>query len=238
MTTKETVLILGANSDIARAVARAFAADGHPVHLAGRAAQRLEPDAQDLRLRNHVPVAVHEWDALDPAAFEPLWQSLRPPPRIVVCAVGLLSHASHELVMRTNYLGPSLALERAAALLAAKGGGVVVGISSVAGDRGRASNYVYGSAKAGFTAFLSGLRGRMLELGVRVVTVKPGFVDTAMTRGMALPKSLTAQPEEVAAAIVGAVRGKRDVLYVRPIWRWIMLAIRTVPEPIFKRLRF
>lgn len=237
MTIKDPVLILGAGSDIARALARAYAEAGHPVHLAARSLQRLEPDVQDLRLRHHGIVTAHDWDALDPAGFGLVWRRLQPPPRIVICAVGLLSHASPELVMRTNYIGPALALEQAAEHLAAKGGGVVVGISSVAGDRGRASNYVYGSAKAGLTAFLSGLRARMLRRGVRVITVKPGFVDTAMTKGMALPKALTAQPEEAAAAILRGIRLNRDVIYVRPIWRLIMLGIRSIPEPFFKRLR-
>ena len=104
-------------------------------------------------------------------------------------------------MMRANYLGPALLLGRVAARMATRGRGTIVGISSVAGDRGRASNYVYGSAKAGFTAFLSGLRARMARDGVRVITVKPGFVRTRMTEGMKLPGALTAEPEEVARAV-------------------------------------
>lgn len=236
MTTKDPVLILGANSDIARATARAYAEAGHPIHLAGRSSQRLEPESQHIRLRHHVAVVVHEWDVLDPKGFDLLWAGMKPPPRIVICAVGLLA-GTPELVLRTNYLGPVLSLEKAAARLVRLGGGLVIGISSVAGDRGRAGNHLYGSAKAGFTAFLSGLRARVRGQGVRVITVKPGFVDTAMTKGMKLPPALTAQPEEVAAAILKADHLGRDVVYVRPIWRLIMLAIRLLPEPIFKRLK-
>ena len=113
---------------------------------------------------------------------------------------------------------------------------MLVGISSVAGDRGRASNYIYGSAKAGFSAFLSGLRNRLAASGVHVVTVKPGYVRTRMTAGMDLPAPLTAKPAEVADAVVQAVRRRHDVVYVRSIWRWIMLAVRAIPERAFKRL--
>ena len=110
-----------------------------------------------------------------------------------------------------------------------------MGISSVAGDRGRASNYVYGAAKAGFTAFLSGLRNRLAKQGVHVVTVKPGFVNTAMTAHLDLPARLTAEPQEVAAAIVKAVEKSRNIIYVRPIWRVVMAVIKAIPEAIFKK---
>ena len=115
------------------------------------------------------------------------------------------------------------------------GSGCLVGISSVAGDRGRASNYVYGSAKAGFTAFLSGLRNRLAKQNVHVVTVKPGFVNTSMTEGMDLPAKLTAEPEEVANAIVKSVEKSRDIIYVRPVWQLVMAIIRNIPERIFKK---
>ena len=105
------------------------------------------------------------------------------------------------------------------------------------GRQGRATNYVYGSAKAGFTAFLSGMRNRLAGKGVHVVTVLPGFVATQMTEGMDLPEKLTAQPQEVADAITNAVQKKRNVIYVRRIWWLIMLIIRNIPETVFKRLK-
>ena len=107
----------------------------------------------------------------------------------------------------------------------------------MAGDRGRGSNYVYGSAKAGFTAFLSGLRNGLAATGIHVLTVKPGFVDTQMTAGMNLPKPLTAQPDEVARAVVRAHERRKDVIYVKPVWRPIMLIIRSIPEFVFKKLK-
>lgn len=241
-TDKPPVLILGATSDIGRAIARAFAAERHPLHLAARDPARLEGDAADCRIRSGAAAVPHRFDVLSDDASA-LLRGLSPLPRIVVCVVGALGHpgadtpAEAEIVMRTNYIGPALALEAAARLLHQLGGGIVIGISSVAGDRGRASNYVYGSAKAGLTAYLSGLRASLHGSNVRVITVKPGFVDTRMTAGMPLPKPLTAQPEEVADAIMKAVAGDRDVIYVRPIWRLIMAAVRLLPEPVFKRVR-
>jgi hypothetical protein len=138
-------------------------------------------------------------------------------------------------VMRANFEGPASVLGHLANAMEARGSGTIVGISSVAGERGRASNYVYGSAKAGFTAFLSGLRNRLARTGVHVVTVLPGFVATAMTEGMDLPERLTAQPEEVARAVAGAVRKRRNVIYVKPVWRLVMAVIRAIPEPVFKK---
>lgn len=243
---KDPVLVLGAMSDIGRAVARAYGAAGHPLQLAARDSARLEREAEDLRVRCSVPVSAHEFDVLATDRHDAFLDSLSPAPGIVVCVVGLMPDqeraradpAAAALAMRTNYVGPALILEAAAARMQARGGGTLIGVSSVAGDRGRAVNYLYGSAKAGLTAYLSGLRARLSGSGVQVVTVKPGFVRTRMTRGMKLPNALTARPEEVAAAILAAHRKGRDVVYVRPVWRAIMTAIRCLPEPVFKRLRF
>ena len=118
-----------------------------------------------------------------------------------------------------------------------RGSGTIIGVSSVAGERGRASNYIYGSAKAGFTAFLSGLRNRLRKSGVTVITVKPGYVRTRMTEGLNLPAVLTADPDELARAIRNAHRKKRLVVYYRPIWRLIMFVIRCLPESVFTRMR-
>lgn len=112
----------------------------------------------------------------------------------------------------------------------------IVGVSSVAGERGRRSNYPYGSAKAGFTAYLSGLRQRLHSHGIHVLTVKPGFVRTRMTAHMDLSPLLTAEPEEVARALVRAQEKGKSVVYVRRVWRPVMALIRLLPEGVFKRL--
>jgi decaprenylphospho-beta-D-erythro-pentofuranosid-2-ulose 2-reductase len=238
--TKAPVLILGARSDIGRAIAHRFATEGHPVQLAARASDTLERDRADMALRHGVAVTLHDYDALDAAGFA---EALDPQPGIVVCAVGLMgtqedSQRDPEAavrVLRSNFEGPALTLAAFAEAFEARGHGTLVGISSVAGERGRASNYVYGAAKAGFTAFLSGLRNRLDRKGVRVITVLPGFVATRMTEGMDLPPRLTATPEEVAEALWRAVTGRRDVVYVKPVWRLVMAIIRALPEPLFKK---
>lgn len=243
--TQSPVLVLGARSDIGKATAHAFAALGHPIQLAARDAAALAPEKADIELRFNVPVSLHEFDALATDAHEAFVTDLPELPGVVVCAVGLMG-VQHESerdntaairVMRSNFEGPAGILSVFANRFAERGSGVLVGISSVAGERGRATNYVYGSAKAGFTAFLSGLRNRLAGQGVHVVTVLPGFVATRMTEGMDLNKRLTAQPEDVATAIVRAVERKRDVIYVLPVWRAIMLIIRNIPERLFKNVK-
>jgi short-subunit dehydrogenase len=236
------VLVIGARSDIGRAIARAYAQRGCSIILAARRAERLAPDAADLGVRFGVQARAVECDVTgeDPDSF---FRGLGEVPGTVVMVAGLLGEqqrsaaedAAARLVMETNYNGPARFLLAAARAMKDRPGATIVGISSVAGDRGRGSNFVYGSAKAGFTAFLSGLRNASARTGLKVVTVKPGFVDTEMTAGMDLPKALTAQPEEVARAVLRAHERGRDVIYVRPIWRLIMMIIRMIPERIFKK---
>ena len=244
------VLILGARSDIAMACARRFARAGHPLMLAARGGtesgtEGLQQAAQDLTTRHAVPVTCHAFDATDLDAIPGFLDSLPGLPGVVLCAVGVMGDqaesqrdpAAAACVIRTNFEGPALVLGALAERLEARGTGTLIGISSVAGERGRASNYVYGAAKAGFTAYLSGLRNRLHGTGVRVITVLPGFVATRMTEGLDLPARLTAQPAEVAEAVFRACARGRDVVWVRPVWRVIMAIIRALPEQVFKRTR-
>ena len=247
MKTGKTLLLIGATSDIGRATALAYATAGWNVHLTGRRPDAIEREAADIRTRSGSEVTVHQLDILDSTRIETFVDGLPSLPDTVVCVVGELgdqTRAERELdhatiVMRTNFEGPALLLGVLAERFAARGTGTIVGISSVAGDRGRGSNYIYGAAKAGFSAFLSGLRNRLAPTGVRVVTVKPGFVRTRMTAGMKLPPLLTAEPAEVGKAILAAAEDRkgRDVIYVRRIWWPVMMIIRAIPEPIFKRLK-
>jgi len=246
VTSRKSVLVLGGSSDIGRATARAFAKAGYDVGLAGRDVAALEPDAADLRARYNVEVGVHTFDVLDTASFEGFVAGLPALPDVVISIVGLLGvqeSAQSDLVqataiMRSNYEGPALILGLFAEKFLGRGSGTLVGVSSVAGDRGRASNYVYGSAKAGFSAFLSGLRARASRGGVHVVTVKPGFVRTRMTEGMKLIGPLTVEAPVVGAAILRAVESKTDIVYVSGKWRLVMLIIKTLPEAVFKKLKF
>jgi decaprenylphospho-beta-D-erythro-pentofuranosid-2-ulose 2-reductase len=239
------VLIIGGTSDIGFATARRYAANGWRVCIAARDEAAARRNAEDIATRTRHPVEVLKLDVLDSASLQAFVGRLPNLPDTVVCVVGLLGEQARAeaeieqatLIMRTNYEGPALLLGLFAEAFARRGSGTIVGVSSVAGDRGRASNYVYGSAKAGFTAFLSGLRNRLARKGVHVVTVKPGFVKTRMTAELVLPQWLTANPEEVATAIYRAETGAVDVVYVRPIWLFIMLIISLLPERAFKRLK-
>ncbi|AHF87481.1 short-chain dehydrogenase (plasmid) [Rhizobium leguminosarum bv. trifolii WSM1689] len=243
----KTLLLIGATSDIGRATALAYAGEGWDVHLVGRRRELVQREADDIVTRTGAAVVVHELDILDTGRFEEFLNTVSPLPDTAICVVGELgeqARAERELehaamVMRTNFEGPALMLGLLASRFAARGSGTIVGISSVAGDRGRGSNYVYGAAKAGLTAFLSGLRNRLSTAGVRVLTIKPGFVRTRMTDGMKLPPMLTAEPAEVAHRIFAVADGSKggDVVYVRRIWYPLMTIIRGIPEPIFKRLR-
>ena len=240
-----SVLIIGAASDIGRAIARAYAMEARPLILAARNPERLEPDAEDLRLRGGQSVRIVGLDVLDTDRHAAILDSFGELPETVVSVVGLLGDqavsaadaAAADRVLRTNFTAPALLLGEVANRMALRGSGTIIGISSVAGERGRGSNYVYGAAKAGFTAFLSGLRNRLAAGGVHVVTVKPGFVDTRMTEGMKLPPLLTAQPDEVARAVLAAEKKRRNVVYVRPVWWLVMAIIRAIPEPIFKKMK-
>lgn len=241
---QSTILILGAASDVARALAHRYAAAGWHLHLAARNADRLQADISDLALRYDATAQAWEFDASDYDSHLSFWQQLDPLPDVVVCVFGFLgdqerankdwAHASE--IMAVNYVGAASILQVAANALEAKQSGTIVGIGSVAGDRGRASNYIYGSAKAGFAAFLSGLRNRLHSHGVHVLTVKPGYIRTAMTEGMKLPGPITASPDQVANDIFQAVEKKKNVIYTLWMWRYLMLIIRAIPERIFKTL--
>jgi len=239
------VLILGARSDIARALAHVYGAAGHPLMLAARDADALEADRKDMELRHGVAVTAHAYDALDPAALPAFFDSLPALPGVVISAVGYMpdqaeTQADPELAARvvaSNFTGPALAFEEVARRMAKAGRGTLIGISSVAGDRGRAKNHWYGAAKAGFTAVLSGLRQQYGGAGVHVLTVKPGFVATRMTEGMDLPAPLTDSPEQIATAIHRAAERRQNV-YTPWKWRIIMGFITHLPEFVFKRLSF
>ena len=187
----KTALVIGATSDLGRATARRLAAEGWSLQLAARDPQRLQQEAQDLRARTGALVATGHCDLLDEDGGAALLNQLDPLPDAALCVVGLLDPKAEsqrdgkaaERVMRTNYLGPALLLEALAKSFERRGYGVLVGFSSVAGDRGRAVNYIYGSAKAGLSAFLSGLRNRLAPSGVHVMTVKPGLRQHPHDRG-------------------------------------------------------
>jgi decaprenylphospho-beta-D-erythro-pentofuranosid-2-ulose 2-reductase len=242
------ILVMGAGSAIAEATARIFAQRGDALFLVGRKADVLESMSADLRVRGARAAGMQVLDANDFAGHEAMLnvaESALGGLDVVLIAHGTLSDQKacegsveqtlHEL--NTNGVSVVALLTRVAARFEQRKAGTIVVISSVAGDRGRQSNYVYGSAKALVTTFTSGLRQRLFPSGVSVITIKPGFVDTPMTA--AFPKgALWAKPLQIANGIVSAVdRGSGTVLYLPWFWRLIMFIIRSIPESVFRKLK-
>lgn len=241
---KGYILILGAKSSIARALAREYAAHGYNLYLAARQAGQLADDCADLMTRYGVDARALEFDLLNFGGHKDFFRHLAPKPAGVICAAGYLGN--HPSAMRdfeesakiilTNFMGPVSILNVVADYYEKDKSGFIVGIGSVAGDRGRKGNYIYGAAKGAFAVYLSGLRNRLAGSGARVLTVKPGFVATKMTEGLNLPPALTASPEEAARDIFGAQQRGKDVLYTKWFWKFIMYAIIHIPERIFKKM--
>jgi len=241
----KTLLLLGAKSDMGIAIVHKFAKEGFNIQLAARNADTLEDDCSDIKIRYNVDATFHELDALDINSHKNFISSLPKLPTVVVSSIGILGNQEQDEknvkksieIIRTNFEGIISILSYLANDFQIRGSGTIIGISSVAGDRGRASNYIYGSAKAGFSAFLSGLRNRLCSYGVDVITVKPGFVETKMTANINLPKVLTTNPYRVANSIYLAYKYKKNIIYVKPIWEYIMKFIKLIPESIFKKMK-
>lgn len=242
----DTWIILGATSSMARAFARKVAGTGAAVLLAGRDIADMTALAQDCQLRGARLAEVLAFDARRPDGFAALVARMDIEKGLLNAAVFVGSMPTQSEIdadpalidgtVTDSFTGPARFLQMLAPLMEQRGGGTVVGVGSVAGDRGRIGNYVYGSAKAGFHTYLSGLRNRLTRAGGHVVTVKPGFVDTSMTWG--LPGMfLVATPESVADDIWKAVTKRRNVIYTPFFWRFIMLIIIHVPEFIFKKMK-
>jgi hypothetical protein len=240
---KPWLLVLGANSDIAVATARKFAQEGWNIYLASRNVDNLVKETANLRLRYGIEARESFFDAIDFMSHSTFYSSLDPKPTGVLLAFGFLGEqqtaqqdfSMAKNIIESNYMGAVSILEVIAQDFETRGSGFIAGISSVAGDRGRASNYIYGSAKAGFSVYLSGLRHRLTKSGAHVTTVKPGFVATKMTVGMDLPKRLLATPQEVAEAIYNGTLSGCNTIYTKKIWWLIMLIIKLLPEKIFKK---
>jgi len=240
------ILILGATSAIAQETAKCFARDGAELFLVGRSAEKLEAVQNDLKVRGAkcaetfalnlsdldrhqemIQAAIETLDGLDMA----------------LVAYGTLGdqHLSQQSVAKTleefttNCTSVISLLTLLANYFEPRRHGCIAVISSVAGDRGRMSNYIYGAAKGAVTIFLQGLRSRLAKSGVAVVTIKPGFVDTPMTAS--LKKGLLfASPRRVGEGIYNAMKKGKEVVYLPWFWRYIMLIVKSIPEPVFKKM--
>lgn len=245
----QRIVIFGATSSIASSCARLWVAKGSHLFLVGRSQQKLDALISDLRVRADTEQVITGTtaDLDDIQQHELLLEK-------AYLALGgiditLIAHGSLpvqeacqqsvEMTLRqfqTNAISAISLLTLLANRYEGQGSGVIAVISSVAGDRGRQSNYVYGAAKGTLTIFLQGLRNRLARTGVAVVTIKPGFVDTPMTANFEKKGGLWVQPETVAEGILNGIEKRRSVVYLPGIWRWIMLIILHIPEVIFKRL--
>lgn len=243
----ERVLVIGATSAMASEVARRYAAEGARLYLTGRNPARLEAVAADLRVRGAGEVAADVLDVTDRSRMaEVLHQAWEAYDGFDVALVahGVLpdqaecqaNPAAALAAIEVNFTAAVALLGDLANRFEAQRHGCIAVVTSVAGDRGRQSNYVYGAAKGGLDRFLQGLRNRLHRAGVSVVTLKPGFVDTPMTAGLRQgPLFVSAQ--RAGAAIHRAIERRTDVAYIPWFWRPIMLVIRLLPESVFKRLR-
>ena len=242
------ILVIGATSAIAQATARLWATQGHRLYLIGRDEARLQTIAGDLKIRGAATVALTTLDVNDfdrhGAVLDAATAALGGLD-IVLIAHGTLgdqsaSEADFSVALQefnTNAISVISLLTHLANRFEIQRQGTIAVISSVAGDRGRQSNYVYGTAKGAVTVFLQGMRNRLHRSGVQVLTIKPGFVDTPMTADIDKKGPLWARPEAIAQAILRGIEQRRDVIYAPWFWRWILAVIRLIPERLFKRLR-
>lgn len=242
----KNILVLGATSAIAEATLRLLAPHGARFFLVARNAQKLQAVAADIKIRGAVNVTTHVMDLDDTAAHPAMLAAAAEnlgTIQLALLAHGILgdqekaeqNYLEAEAILGTNFMAPVSLITWLANYFATSHQGCLAVISSVAGDRGRKSNYVYGASKGALNIFLDGVRNRIDREGVHVLTIKPGFVATPMTAH--LPQNaLFAQPSKVAAGILTAIRKRKDVAYVPGFWALIMLILRMIPRPIFKKL--
>lgn len=245
MTKPKKVLLLAATSDIGKHIAESFAKRGYDLLLTSTDLQQISPITKKLVDKYNVKVQEYQFDITDYSIHPTFLKSLPEFPDIVVCSFGYYKDQEKALsdfgeaykTMSVNYIGAVSLLNLVAAEFQKRKSGSIIAISSVAGIRGRQMNFLYGSAKAGLTTYLSGLRNRLFKDKISVTTILLGPVYTKMSEGHNLMPYITAKPEVAAEKIVKAGLARKDEVYILWQWRWIMLIIRLIPEFIFKRLK-
>lgn len=239
------LLVLGANSDIAWAVACRFAkSERADTYLASRDTDLLGEKAAFLETEYDVKASAFAFNALDYDSHAVFWAELDPKPDVVVLAFGYLGEqqvaqtdfSEARKIIETNFVGAVSILEHVAAEFQARRSGTIIALGSLAGERGRESNYFYGAAKAGLAIYLGGLRNRLCKSNVRVITVLPGFVHTKMTKDLALPNLPIVPADRVADDIYKGFVNAKPIFYSPWYWRWIMLLSRNIPERIYMRM--
>jgi decaprenylphospho-beta-D-erythro-pentofuranosid-2-ulose 2-reductase len=245
---QHSVVILGATSGILRATAQAYADAGYALVLAARDTEENETLAADIRVRFDVPCHAIPFDAVNYDSHKDILTAceaaLGTNPTGIILGFGYMAEqevAQQDIgevkaMVDGNLTGAISILEQFAALFETRGSGFMGVLSSVAGDRGKQTNYIYGATKAGLSCYLEGLRVRLFKANVTVTTIQPGFVDTKMTYGLPLPGPLVASPEQAGRAIFKAVSAGKDEAYVPFFWRYIMMIIKTIPRWQFKKM--
>jgi decaprenylphospho-beta-D-erythro-pentofuranosid-2-ulose 2-reductase len=237
-------MIIGATSDVGKELAVLLSKAGTDLLLTKRADEELEPLQKDLMIRYGVKVQVIDLEATDYDQHESILNPCLGDVDSVYCFIGYLgdqevaqkSWAECARIIDLNFKGVVSVLNLVANIFEQRKSGSIIAVSSVAGNRGRQSNYYYGCAKAALTAYMSGLRNRLFKSHVHVMTVLPGFMKTKMTAHLELPALLTATPGKAAQCIYRGAAKHRNTIYVLPKWRYIMMVIISIPEFIFKRL--
>lgn len=244
----KNILVIGANSAIARAVSRLYAEEHCRLFLLSRDAEQLALQKQDLQIRGATEVDCSVFDAnnfsVHEAVIDQVLDRFGSIDLAFICHGSLSNQAQCEehfdsalQEFHTNALSVISLLTCLARHMSVQRSGCIAVITSVAGDRGRQSNYVYGSAKAMVSTYLQGLRGRLFKSQVDVIDIRPGFVDTPMTHALKKGGPLWSSPEKVAHCIVDGIRKRKHTIYTPGYWRLIMLVVCSIPEFLFKRLK-
>ncbi len=238
----KSILIVGASSDLAISCAKQFADNGYDLQLAGRDIDKIKESYAGFNYKN-ISINFCKLDILDHKSFKKFIKELPEIPTIVLSAVGMLGNQSDNEknindsleVLNSNFIGPSIFIGELANAFELRGYGTIIGISSIAGVRGRAKNYIYGSAKAGFTSYLSGLRNRLNKSNVHVLSVIPGYIDTKMIKDMNIPKFLLTSPDKISKKIFSSMN--KNIIYGSFFWMVVSKLLLLIPEFIFKKLK-
>lgn len=238
------ILILGSNSEVGRAVSRKYAQNGYNLYLAEKETEEAKNEAKNLEIKYGIKARIVKFDILEFYNHKNFYSALNPRPVGVICLINYTGEQykaeadflETKKIIDTNFTGCVSILTIIANDFEARKEGFIVGVSSMAGDRGRKSNYIFGSAKAGFTTFLSGLRSRLLKADVQVTTIKTGIIATKDIENMDLPMFITVKPEEAANDIFKAQQKNRDIVYSKWQCRIIAMFFNHIPEILFKRM--
>ena len=232
-----SILVIGGNSDIGYAAAKVFAKNMFDIHLVSRNTEQLNVKREEIVRLYKVKCKISSLDLLEEDQINMFFEKNLESPEVILIASGFLQQdeKSFEKIIKINYLSPLKFIEKSLEKYQSQNIlKTIIGISSVAGDRGKKKNSIYSAAKSGFSCYLDGLRQKMYKKNIHVITVKPGWVNTKMTQGLNIPKFMTVNADFVGNEIFNSYKSKKNTLYVPRYWWIIMLIYKMMPEFIFK----